>query len=354
MWKTRVTEILGIEYPILEGGMAIAGNGELAAAVSNAGGLGMVSSNPGWAPLADRTENVRLHIRRAKELTDKPFGANFPIFILSDIAEQHIEMLLEEGVQVVTQSGGNPKLHTKRLKDAGLTVLHVVANVKQALAAEAAGVDIVVAEGYEAGGVNSPDEVTSMVLTPCVADAVSVPVVTAGGIADGRGLVAAMALGAEGVQMGSAFLATFECHVHDDFKHAIVEAKDTGTLITQRAIGRLSRSLRNPFSEKMRELDQRAAVDEIKAFLGAAMNKGDKTNTPTIDVQYQGQMQGDLVNGEAALGQTAGLIREVRSAGDVVRAAIAQATEIAERLQRRGVLETGGAPQSMQAQGGSV
>lgn len=353
MWKTRLTEILGIDYPLLEGGMAIAGNGELAAAVSNAGGLGMVSSNPGWAPVEDRTENVRRHIQRAKELTEKPFGANFPIFILSDIADQHIEMLLEEDIQVVAQSGGNPKLHTKRLKDAGLTVLHVVGNVKQALAAEDAGVDVVIAEGYEAGGVNGPDEVTSMVLTPCVVDAVQIPVVTAGGIADGRGLVAAMALGAEGVQMGSAFLATYECHVHDSFKDAIVDAKDTGTLITQRALGRLSRSLRNPFTEKMRELDKRAATDEMKQFLGAAMDKGDKTNTPTIDVQYVGQMQGDLENGEAALGQTAGLIREVRSASDVVQAVVTQATEIMGRWQGRAPT-IGASSENLKARGGAA
>ena len=354
MWKTRVTEILGIDYPILEGGMAIAGNGELAAAVSNAGGLGMISSNPGWAPLEDRTENVRRHIRRAKELTDRPFGANFPIFILSDIADRHIDMLVEEGIKVVTQSGGNPKLHTRRMKDAGITVLHVVGNVKQALAAEAAGADIVVAEGYEAGGVNSPDEITSMILTPCVVDALSIPVATAGGIADGRGLVAALALGAEAVQMGSAFLATYECHVHDDFKNAIVDAKDNGTLITQRAIGRLSRGLRNPFTEKMKELDRRGDVAEIKAFLGEAMNKGDKTNTPTIDVQYQGQMEGDLENGEAALGQTAGLIREVRSAGDVVRAVVAQATEVLERWDRRASPGTDSEPEALRARGGAV
>ena len=354
MWKTRVTEILGIDYPILEGGMAIAGNGELAAAVSNAGGLGMISSNPGWAPLEDRTENVRRHIRRAKELTDRPFGANFPIFILSDIADRHIDMLVEEGIKVVTQSGGNPKLHTRRMKDAGITVLHVVGNVKQALAAEAAGADIVVAEGYEAGGVNSPDEITSMILTPCVVDALSIPVATAGGIADGRGLVAALALGAEAVQMGSAFLATYECHVHDDFKNAIVDAKDNGTLITQRAIGRLSRSLRNPFSEKMKELDRRGDVAEIKAFLGEAMNKGDKTNTPTIDVQYQGQMEGDLENGEAALGQTAGLIREVRSAGDVVRAVVAQAAEVLERWDRRASPGTDSEPEALRARGGAA
>ncbi len=333
MWKTRVTDILGIEYPILEGGMAIAGNGELAAAVSNGGGLGMVSSNPGWAPIEKRTENVREHVRRARALTDKPFGINFPIFILSDYADQHLEMALEEGVRIVAQSGGSPKLHTRKFKDAGLTVMHVVGTVKQALAAQDSGVDIIIAEGYEAGGVNSPDEVTSMVLTPSVVDAVDVPVVTAGGIADARGFVAAMALGAEGVQMGSAFLASRECHVHDRFKDAIVAAKETDTLITQRAIGRLSRSLKNPFTLKILEFDKKAAVDEMKDFLGQAMEQGSKTNTPTIDVQYEGQMRGDIQNGEAALGQTAGLIKQIRSASEVVRAIVEGAAPIIDRWQ---------------------
>ena len=153
--------------------------------------------------------------------------------------------------------------------------------------------------------------------------------------------------------MGSAFLATYECHVHDDFKNAIVDAGDNGTMITQRAIGRLSRSLRNPFTEKMRELDRRGDADAIKAFLGEAKNKGDKTNTPTIDVQYQGQMQGDIENGEAALGQTAGLIREVRSAGDVVRAVVAQATDILERLEGRAPAGAEGAPEALRARGGA-
>ena len=334
MLKTRVTEILGIEYPILEGGMSIAGNGELAAAVSNGGGLGMVSSNPGWAPIEDRTENVREHIRRAKTLTDKPFGVNFPIFLLSDIADQHIAMIIEEGVKVVAQSGGNPKLHTRKWKDAGLVVLHVVGNVKQALAAQEAGADIIIAEGYEAGGVNSPDEVTSMVLTPSVADAVDVPVVTAGGIADSRGLVAAFVLGAAGVQMGSAFLATKECHVHQNFKEAIVNAGETDTLITQRALGRLSRSLKGPFTMKMLELDRKAATDDLKAFLGSALEKGSKTNTPTIDVQYKGQMQGDLEDGEAAVGQSIALIKEILSASDVVRQSAEGAVSIMNTWQR--------------------
>ncbi|MCH7554074.1 MAG: nitronate monooxygenase, partial [Chloroflexi bacterium] len=219
MWNTRVTEILGIQYPIIEGGMAVAGNGELAAAVSNAGGLGVVSSNPGGLSAAQRIENVRDHIGRTKSLTDKPFGVNFPIFILADDADAYGDMVIEEGVTVVACSGGSPKGFTRKFKDAGLTVLHVVASVRQALSAQEAGVDIVVAEGFEAGGVNSPDEVTTMVLTPAVAAALDVPVVAAGGIGDARGFMAAMALGAEGVQMGSAFVHAAVLDQHRSVGH---------------------------------------------------------------------------------------------------------------------------------------
>jgi enoyl-[acyl-carrier protein] reductase II len=306
--------------------MAMAGNGELAAAVSNGGGLGVVSSNPGWAPVEQRTENVRAHIRRAKALTDRPLGANFPIFILGNYADRHLEMLLEEGIRIVACSGGSPKAMTRKFKDAGLTVLHVVGNVKQARAAEDAGVDLVVCEGYEAGGVENPDELTTMVLTPCVVDAVKIPVLAAGGIADARGLVAAFALGAEGVQMGSAFLATQECHVHANFKDAIVRAGDTATVMTQRALGRLSRALKTEFTLELQELDRRGAADELRALLADA--------PPGKDPQYLGQMEGDMLRGEPAAGQAVALVREIKSASDVVRDIMAGARRILEDWQR--------------------
>jgi enoyl-[acyl-carrier protein] reductase II len=306
--------------------MAIAGNGALAAAVSNGGGLGVISSNPGWASLENRTENVRAHIRHARQLTDKPLGANFPIFILGEHAERHFEMLVEEGIRVVACSGGSPRLMTRRFKDAGMTVLHVVGNVKQARAAEDAGVDLVVCEGYEAGGVENPDELTTMVLTPCVVDAVKIPVLAAGGIADARGLLAAFALGAEGVQMGSAFLATRECHVHPDFKQAIVSAGDTATIMTQRSLGRLSRALKTELTLKMAELDRRGAADELRALLSS--------HPPGKDPQYRGQMEGDLVHGEPAAGQAVALVREIRSASDVVRDIMGGAERILESWRR--------------------
>ena len=245
MWKTRVTELLGIQYPIIEGGMSMASNGELAAAVSNAGGLGMIGSNPGWMPVEQRAETLRHHINVTRALTDKPFGVNFTLYALQDLAEKQMDVAIEEGVKVAVCSGGNPRLYTKKLNDAGLIVMHVVGSQRQAQAALAAGVDIIIAEGYEAGGSNFPDELTTMVLIPSVVNVVEVPVVAAGGIADSRAFVAALALGAEGVQIGSAFIPTNECHVHQAYKEAVVAARDTDTVITQRALGSRNRSLKN-------------------------------------------------------------------------------------------------------------
>lgn len=321
MWKTRVTELLGIEHPIIEGGMSMPGNGELAAAVSNAGGLGVIGSNPGWVPVEQRPENLREHIRRTKALTSKPFGVNLTLFALEAMAPKAIDVAVEEGVRIAISSGGSPKLYTKKLKDAGFVVLHVVGNVRQAQTAEAAGVDAVVAEGYEAGGVNSPDELTTMTLVPYVVDAVRVPVVAAGGIADSRALVAALALGAEAVQVGSAFIMTRECHAHPNYKKAIMAARDTDTIITQRALGGRNRSLKNPFSLKVAELDQRGAVEELKAFLGWGKTR-------------EGMILGDAVDGDLSIGQVAGRLKEIRSAGDVVRDMMAGAGAVLERCQK--------------------
>ena len=321
MWKTRVTELLGIEYPLIEGGMSMASNGELAAAVSNAGGLGMIGSNPGWVPVEERAENVRNHIRRAKALTNRPFGVNFTLFDLKEMADKQMDIAIEEGVRVAVCSGGSPKLHTRKLKDAGVVVMHVVGNVRQAQGAEAAGVDIVIGEGYEAGGINSPDELTTMVLIPYLVDAVKIPVVAAGGIGDSRAFVAAMALGAEAVQMGSVFLATKECHVHQAFKEAIVAAKDTDTIITQRSLGSRVRSLKNAYSLKMLELDLKGDVEGLKKYTVRGRGRS-------------GQMEGDAVNSDLNVGQVAGQIKEIKSAGDVVRDVIGGAAAVMERCEK--------------------
>lgn len=307
MRKTRICELLGIEYPIIQGGMTWIANAELAAAVSEAGGLGIISPNAAMQLEDDVVQNLRSQIRKAKSLTDKPFGVNFPVQI-PEIKEL-IDVVIEEGVKVVTTSAGNPALHTPRLKEAGVKVLHVVASVRHAKGAERHGVDAVIAEGYEAGGHNGFDELPTMVLVPQVVDAVSIPVVAAGGIADARGFVAALALGAEGVQMGTRFVATHECIAHPAFKEMIVNAGDTGTMITGRKLGP-TRGLKNEFTAKILEMDSRgASAEELLAFIGVGRSR-------------LGQLEGEVQEGEVYCGAIAGVIKEIMSAGDVVRSLV--------------------------------
>lgn len=282
MKKTRICELLDIQYPIIQGGMSLIASAELAAAVSNAGGLGIISPNggePDWGKVA---ENLRSQIRKGKSLTDKPFGVNFPIHVLGQ-DRGLLDIAIEEGVPVVTTGAGSPALHTSYLQEHGVRVLHLVASVKHAKGAEKSGVDAVIAEGYESGGINSPDELTTFVLVPQVVDAVNIPVIAAGGIGDARGLVAALALGAEGVQMGTVFIATNECIADQDYKDAIVAANDTATIIT----GRGSLPLRGLKSE--------------------------------IVTQGQQIAEGDVAPRQMICGAVAGMISEIVSAGDVVR-----------------------------------
>lgn len=308
--KTELRELLGIEYPIIQGAMILIANAELAAAVSNAGGLGVMSFNTaGRDP-----EALRAELRKAKGLTDKPLGVNFPID--EDIIITYMQVAMEEGVQVATTSAGRPIIYTGLLKDAGMKVLHVVGSVRHAMAAEEAGVDAIIAEGYEAGGHNAPDELTTMALVPQVVDAVRIPVVAAGGIADGRGLVAALALGAQGVQIGTRFIATPECGAHLAYKEAIIQARDNATVIHGRRLGLLSRSLRNRMTAGVLELEAKgASVDEIVAYIGPGR-------------AYRALKEGDVSEGEAFSGQIAGLVREMMPAGEVVRSIMAQAEAI--------------------------
>jgi len=279
-------------------------NAELAAAVSNAGGLGIISPNARMRLEEDLTENLRSEIRTAKNLTDKPFGVNLPVQIPG--IEELIDVVTEEGIKVVTTSAGNPALYTPPLKEAGVRVLHLVASVRHARSAEKNGVDAVIAEGYEAGGHNGMDELTTMVLVPQVVDAVSIPVIAAGGIVDARGCVAALALGADGVQIGTRFVATRECAAHQNFKEAIVKATDTGTTITGRKFGP-ARVLKGEFANNILELESRDATpEELIVFIGIARSR-------------TGELDGDLVEGEAYCGAIAGMINEIVSASDVVR-----------------------------------
>jgi enoyl-[acyl-carrier protein] reductase II len=302
--RTRICDLLGIEYPIIQGGMTWIANAELAAAVSNAGALGIVSPNAGMKLEGNVVEHLRSQIRKAQSLTDRPFGVNLPLQI-PEIKEL-IDVLMAEGVKVVTTSAGSPALYTGVLKEGGVKVLQVVASVRHALSAERHGVDAVVAEGYEAGGHNGFDELPTMVLIPQVVDAVSIPVVAAGGIADVRGFVAALALGAEGVQMGTCFVATSECVAHQNFKDGIVNANDTGTVITGRKLGP-ARILKNEFASKILEMESKGATpEELLVFIGIARSR-------------TGELDGDMIDGEAYCGAIAGVIKEIVGAGDVVR-----------------------------------
>ncbi len=266
---TRLTELLGIEHPIIQGGMAWTATAELAAAVSNAGGLGIIGA--GHMP----TDILRTEIRNAKALTDKPFGVN--LMLLTPHIDEIVEMVLEEGVSAVTTGAGNPGKYMAGLKDAGIKVLTVVPSVALAKRMESIGADAVIGEGMEAGG--HIGELTTMVLTPQLVDAVEIPVVAAGGIADGRGVAAAFALGAEGVQVGTRFMCAEECTIHPDVKAEVVKAKDRDTIVTGRSTGHPVRVLKNKLAKQIMELDRENKPEEIEELgagkLALAMRQGD-------------------------------------------------------------------------------
>ena len=308
MKKTRICELLGIEYPIIQGGMTLIASAELAAAVSNAGGLGIINPSAGEPVAVKIPDNLRNQIRKAKSLTDKPFGVNFSIQLIGE-DRTLIDIAIEEGVGVVTVGAGSPALHTKYFKEHGVKVLHVLASVRHAKRAEAEGVDAVIAEGYESGGLNSPDELTTFVLVPQVVDAVSIPVVAAGGIADARGFVAALALGAEGVQMGTRFVATIECIANQTYKDAVVAATDTGTVIMGRRLIP-TRALKNELTKQVLEKE------------GAGASPQDLLSVLAPGLTEAALLQGDMVHGQALCGAVAGMINEIVSAGDVVKSLV--------------------------------
>ncbi|MGB8706978.1 MAG: nitronate monooxygenase [Dehalococcoidia bacterium] len=305
MKHTRLCDLLGIDYPIIQGGMVWIASAELAAAVSNAGGLGLISPNAGMSRNGDQVENLKKQIEIAKGLTSKPLGVNLPILNNPQI-EALVEAVIKAKVKVVVTAAGNPALYTSRFKEAGTKVLHLVAAVRHAQSAEKRGVDAVIAEGYEAGGHNGLDELTTLTLVPQVVDAVTIPVVAAGGIADARGVVAALALGAEGVQMGTRFVATRECGAHQNFKDAIVKASDTDTAITGRKLGP-TRILKNEIAAKLLDMEATgASAEELLAFIGSSRSR-------------TGQFEGDLANGEAYCGSIAGMIKEIKSVAEIIR-----------------------------------
>lgn len=305
MKHTRLCDLLGIDYPIIQGGMVWIASAELAAAVSNAGGLGLISPNAGMSRNGDQVENLKKQIEIAKGLTSKPFGVNLPILNNPQI-EALVDAVIKARVKIVVTAAGNPALYTSRFKEAGTKVLHLVAAVRHAQSAEKRGVDAVIAEGYEAGGHNGLDELTTLTLVPQVVDAVAIPVVAAGGIADARGVVAALALGAEGVQMGTRFVATRECAAHQNFKDAIVKASDTDTAITGRKLGP-TRIIKNEIATKLLDMEATgASAEELLAFIGSSRSR-------------TGQFEGDLANGEAYCGSIAGMIKEIKSVAEIIR-----------------------------------
>ena len=304
MKPTRLSDLLHIDYPIIQGGMLWLADARLAAAVSNAGALGVISPNAGMEKHGDSLKNLKDQIKKIRDLTERPFGVNIPLDLA--ISGILIDTLLKEKAKIIITAAGDPSLYTELLKNEGVIVLHVVSSVKQAIAAELWGVNAVIAAGIEAAAHNGFDELPLFSLIPQVVDAVVVPVIAAGGIADGRGMAAAFALGAEGVQLGTRFVAVDECMAHPRYKQAILDAMDTGTVITSRRM-LPTRSLKTSFSKRLLELDHSGATaDEIHDFLGYSRAR-------------RGQMEGDLQEGEAYAGSSAGLINEVVPVAQVIQ-----------------------------------
>ena len=298
-----ISELFDIRYPIIQAGMIWCSGWRLASACSNAGVLGLLGAGSMYPDV------LLQHIRKTKEATDKPFGVNVPLLYPS--IKEHMDIIIREGVKIVFSSAGNPKTWTSILQSEGIKVVHVVPSATFALKAQDAGVDAVVCEGFEAGGHNGREESTSMVLIPMVRDAVDIPLIAAGGIASGRAMMAAMALGADGVQIGSRFAASEESSAHPHFKQAIVDTPEGGTMLSMKALMPV-RLVKNSFQQRVAEAEARgASASELANLLGRARAK-------------LGMFEGDLVEGELEIGQVAGAIRDIRPAADIISEIIAE------------------------------
>lgn len=297
-FQNRITDLFGIHYPIIQAGMIWASGWKLASAVSNAGGLGLIGAGSMYP------EILREHIQECKAATNKPFGVNVPL-LYPDL-DKHIEIIIEEGVKIVFTSAGNPKTWTQHFKQYGITVVHVVSSSKFAMKAQEAGCDAVVAEGFEAGGHNGREETTTMVLVPAVCEKVSIPVIAAGGIATGRQMLAAMILGAEGVQMGSRFVASEEASSHINFKKVVVNAAEGDTQLSIKKLTPV-RLMKNKFFQQIQEAEMRGAdAEELKQILGRARAK-------------KGMHEGDLDEGELEIGQVSALLDDILPAAEIVK-----------------------------------
>lgn len=292
-----IKNLFNIQYPIVQGGMVWVSGWKLASTVSNAGGLGLIGAGSMYPDV------LREHIQKCKKATDKPFGVNVPM--LYPQVDELMDIIVEEDVKIVFTSAGNPKTWTSFLKEKGITVIHVVSSVKFALKAEAAGVDAIVCEGFEAGGHNGREETTTFTLIPMVKESVTIPVIAAGGIGNGRGMLAAMVLGADGVQIGSRFAASKESSAHLNFKQKIIDVKDGDTHLTLKELAPV-RLIKNKFYQEIQELyKNNPTKQELTGLLGRARAK-------------KGIFEGDLDNGELEIGQIAGIINEISSAKDIL------------------------------------
>ncbi len=297
-WNNRITSLLEIQYPIIQAGMIWASGWKLASAVSNAGGLGLIGAGSMYPEVLEQ------HLRQCKEATSKPFGVNLPL-LYPDI-DKHIDLIVKYEVPIVFTSAGNPKTWTSTLKANGITVVHVVSSAKFALKSQDAGVDAVVAEGFEAGGHNGREETTTLCLIPAVREAISIPLIAAGGIGSGRSMLSTMILGAEGVQIGSRFVCSPEASSHPQFKEQIVQAGEGDTELVLKRLTPV-RLLKNSFYQQVKNAEGHCVSDEdLKQLLGKARAK-------------RGMFEGDLVEGELEIGQVSALIHEIKPAANIVQ-----------------------------------
>lgn len=310
----RVTQLFNIQYPIIQAGMIWNSGWRLASASSNSGILGLLGAGSMYP------EVLREHIQKCKSATDKPFGVNVPM--LYPNIEEIMNIIVEEDVKIVFTSAGNPRTWTSWLKEKGITVVHVVSSVKFALKAQEAGVDAIVAEGFEAGGHNGRDETTTFTLIPMVKEKINIPIIAAGGIATGKGMLAAMVLGADGVQIGSRFVASEESSAHDAFKQVVVDVKEGDTQLTLKELAPV-RLIKNKFYTEVQELYKTApSVEELKELLGRARAK-------------RGMFEGDLEDGELEIGQIAGLIHDIKTVSEIVSEIV---SEFEETIKNMGAL----------------
>ncbi len=307
----KINELFGIKYPIIQGGMVWCSGWELASAVSNAGGLGLIGAG------SMHPEVLQLHIKKTKQATDKPFGVNVPL--LYPEIEKVMDIIINEGVKIVFTSAGNPAIWTQKLKDEGIKVVHVIANTKFAQKAENAGVDAIVAEGFEAGGHNGREETTTMTLIPMIKNVCNIPLIAAGGIATGRGMLAAMSLGADGVQIGSRFAVALESSAHKNFKDIIIDTKEGGTRLSMKNLVPV-RLIKNEFAEKIHEAELLGKPSsELLEILGKGRAK-------------LGMFEGDMIEGELEIGQVAALINEIKLSKEIIDEIVEEYNSVKKEL----------------------